>query len=175
MDNFGEVTEEGSLEFKRKLPADRDEVWEYLTDSEKRGEWLASGEMELKPGGKVVLKFKHQDLSKEDDPFPEKFKKMEKGDTLEGEIIEIEKPKILAFSWGGNSEVYFHLKKEEGGTLLTLTHQNLADDRSTILGVAGGWHTHLFILEDKLNDREPEGFWKNYLKNEEEYRKRLYS
>ena len=33
-----------------------------------------------------------------------------------------------------------------------------------LLGVMGGWNTYLHILEDKLNDWESEGLWKNYLK-----------
>lgn len=174
MNTYARKIEGEAIQFRRKLNADINEVWKYLTESEKRGEWLASGEMDLKPDGDVTLKFQHSNLSKENDPYPDRFKKYENGETYHGKILQCEPPALLSYTWGGDSEVTFELEEDGGDTILTLTHRKLGEDPDMILGVAGGWHTHLHILGDKLNDREPEAFWKNYLKNEEEYRKRLY-
>ena len=38
---------------------------------------------------------------------------------------------------------------------------------------SGGWHAHLGVLEDKLNDREPRPFWTTFLRLEQEYEQRL--
>ena len=41
------------------------------------------------------------------------------------------------------------------------------------LRVCGGWHTHLDILVDVLEGREPKAFWKTHTALEAEYGKRL--
>ena len=80
--------------------------------SKKRGEWLASGPMELRVGGKVSLRFKHSELSPHQAPPPEKLRKMdEEGHHAEETITEFDPPRRLAFTWGGQgtSEVVFEL------------------------------------------------------------------
>lgn len=62
---YGTFTSEAEVRFQRLLPGPIETVWEYLTDSEKRGTWLAKGTMELKVGGKVELNFLHSSLSDE--------------------------------------------------------------------------------------------------------------
>ncbi|MBX3443417.1 MAG: hypothetical protein KF774_13510 [Planctomyces sp.] len=52
-------------------------MWEHLTEREKRGKWLASGEMELRVGGKVQLHFLLASLTSHQEPTPERFKNME--------------------------------------------------------------------------------------------------
>jgi hypothetical protein len=37
--------------------------------------------------------------------------------------------------------------------------------------VGAGWHTHLEILADRLEGKEPQGFWKVHMPLEEEYEK----
>ena len=63
MESFGEVTEPQTVRLERILPGPVERVWAYLTDSEKRGKWLAPGEMELRVGGRVSLTFNNQNLS----------------------------------------------------------------------------------------------------------------
>ena len=48
MSDFGVVLESGTVRFERLLPGPVERVWSYLTDSEKRGQWLASGPFELR-------------------------------------------------------------------------------------------------------------------------------
>ncbi len=55
--------------------------------------------------------------------------------------------------------------------LLVLTHRRLTP--TEMLGVAGGWHTHLGILVDHLNGRTPQPFWSTYAPLEAEYEQRL--
>ncbi len=53
MSEYGVVTESGTVRFERVLPGPIERVWAYLTESEKRGKWLATGNMELRVGGRV--------------------------------------------------------------------------------------------------------------------------
>jgi hypothetical protein len=46
-------------------------------------------------------------------------------------------------------------------------------DRGTLLSVAGGWDTHVGILDDVLNDRPPRGFWSTHARVESEYGQRF--
>lgn len=45
----------------------------------------------------------------------------------------------------------FELTEQGSAVLLTVTHRRLAN-RDEMLSVAGGWHTHLDILLDRLHD-----------------------
>ena len=77
MTGYPEVLSPTEIRFERLLPGPIENVWSYLTDSKKRGEWLASGPMELRVGGKVSLRFKHSELSPLQAPPPERFAKMD--------------------------------------------------------------------------------------------------
>jgi uncharacterized protein YndB with AHSA1/START domain len=77
MNEYGVVIEPRTVRFERVLPGPIERVWSYLTDSEKRGKWLASGPMELRVGGRVDLKFHNAKLSAKAEPTPERFKKFE--------------------------------------------------------------------------------------------------
>ena len=48
MNDHGTVLDPATIRFQRLLPADIETVWAYLTESDKRGQWLASGDMELR-------------------------------------------------------------------------------------------------------------------------------
>ncbi|MGV8294798.1 hypothetical protein ACV36C_38820, partial [Pseudomonas aeruginosa] len=72
MSDYGVVTSPASLCFTRILPASVERVWAFLTESDKRGLWLASGDMELREGGGVTLRFVHADLSSVAEPTQKK-------------------------------------------------------------------------------------------------------
>jgi uncharacterized protein YndB with AHSA1/START domain len=172
---YGEVLASDTIRFERLLPGPIERVWEYLTDGDKRGKWLARGPMELKPGSATALVFKHSELSAEKTP-PARYKDMEGGKTMPMRILRAEAPRLLAISWagepGGESEVVFELTPKGDKVLLVLTHKRLAN-REAMKSVAGGWHTHLGVLEDNLAGRAPRGFWTSHEKLDAEYRRRL--
>ena len=171
--NFAAVTSPTEIRFERLLPGPIETVWAFLTDSKKRGEWFASGPMDLRVGGKVELRFKHSDLSPNKAPPPERYKEMDKtGHTATLEITEIDPPRHLAFTWGDGSEVVFDLAPRGDKVLLTLTHRRIAK-REDMVGTAGGWHCHLAILEDKAWGRVPPAFWDVFRKYDGEYEKRI--
>lgn len=172
---YGAVTEPGTVRLERVLPGPIERVWAYLTEPEKRGKWLASGAMELRVDGRVELKFNHSELSAEKTP-PDEYKKYESCTFRNGRVTRCEPPKLLCYTWGDepgeNSEVTFELSARGKDTLLIVTHRRLRD-RGEMVGVASGWHSHLGILEDRLNGREPRPFWTSILKTKPEYEKRL--
>jgi uncharacterized protein YndB with AHSA1/START domain len=147
------------IRFERLLPGPIETVWAFLTDSEKRGEWLAAGPMDLRVGGKVELHFKHSDLSPKKAPPPERYKEMDaKGRSGSETITEIDPPHHLVFTWGGTSEVVFDLAPRGDKVLLTLTHRKLQSEEE-LKGTAGGWQCHLTILVEKAYGRTPPAFW----------------
>lgn len=170
---YGVATGEGTVGFERLLPGPIERVWSYLTESDKRGTWFASGEMELRVGGRVELIFRHSNLTAE--PTPERFKKYD-GWKSYGRITRCDPPRVLSFTWseetGGDSEVTFELTPKGNDVLLVLTHRRLAD-RAAMIDVSGGWHSHLNVLSDRLNSREPRGFWSTHAKVEAEYKNRF--
>jgi uncharacterized protein YndB with AHSA1/START domain len=168
---YGEVIGEGAVRFERLLPGPIERVWSYLTDSEKRGTWLAIGEMEQRVGGRVEHLFRNSDLAGVDDPPPEKYKDFVES-RMSGEVLECEPPRLLRYSWdepnSSPSEVTFELSSRGDRVLLVLTHRRLST-RDEMIGVAGGWHTHLGILAARLEGHEPPAFWPTHMRLESEY------
>jgi uncharacterized protein YndB with AHSA1/START domain len=173
---YGVVTGPGSVRIERVLPGPIERVWAYLTESEKRGKWFASGPMELKPEGNVELHFKHSSLSPITEPTPEKFKQYESGDVSYGRVMRSEPPHLLTFRWkeaaDDESEVTFELSEQGEHVLLVLTHTRLRDRRAMV-SVSGGWHAHLDVLVDHLNGHTPKPFWSTYERLDSEYDQRI--
>jgi uncharacterized protein YndB with AHSA1/START domain len=163
MENYGNFTGPETIRFERLLPGPIERVWAYLTESEKRGQWLAAGTMELKIGGNVELHFNHDNLTPHEDPLPEKYKQHEEGSTMQGQITQLDPPHLLSYTWGEDagfdSEVTFELTPKGDKVLLILTHRRLGDDREMLKGIGAGWHTHLDILGDRLRGEKPKAFW----------------
>lgn len=178
MNDYGVVTEPTSIRFERLLPGPIERVWNYLTDSEKRGQWFSSGLIEPKVGGKTEHVFNNSKLTKHDDPTPEKYARHGGEVRMYGRVLAYEPPRLLAYTFGSTedgdagSEVRFELTPRGDQVLLVLTHTRLAS-YDALIGVAGGWHTHLDILADRLRDIEPPGFWKTYARMESEYQARI--
>jgi len=176
MSEFGVVTEARTVRLQRVLPGPIERVWAYLTESEKRGKWLAAGEMELRVGGRVELTFRNNELTPHAETPPEKYAHRADQSSIHGRITRCEPPRLLSYTWdegsGADSEVTFELSPQGQDVLLVLTHRRLPD-RTTMVGVASGWHTHLGILVDRLHDREPGPFWSTYTRLEAEYEARI--
>ena len=171
----GVITEAGAIRFERLLPGPIERVWEYLTDPEKRGRWLASGPMDVRAGGEFEYVWRNSELTENDDPPPEKYAAYAEH-RMKGHIIEADPPRRLVHSWDeeGDSpnEVTFELSERGDKVLLSLTHRRLSG-RKGMLSVAGGWHVHLDILEARLEGREPPPFWRTHNRVEQEYESRI--
>ncbi len=171
MNEYGVVTEARTIRMERLLPGPIERVWDYLTNSTKRGKWFATGKMDLHVGGHVEFFFNHADLSAEKTP-PEKHKNKTGGISVNGTITALKPPSLLSFNFGNAGEVTFELTAKGKDVLLVLTHRRLAD-RAMMVSVASGWHSHLAILIDVLNGDEPHPFWTTVTRLETEYDKRI--
>lgn len=165
-----------TVRFQRRLPASPETVWAWLTESGKRALWLAGGELPDREGEPFVMHFDHNRLTPDSDPVPERFKGMVGGATTSHYLLQFNPPRRLQFSWGeaegeSPSEVTFELAPDGDGTLLTITHVLLGP--AVIANVAGGWHTHLAILADRLAGVEPRPFWGLFIPVEGVYEKRF--
>ncbi len=173
MEAFGIPLDKRSVRIERVLPGPIERVWSYITDSEKRGKWLMAGDMELRVGGRVTMTANNDSLSA-DKETPERFKGS-KGKQVTGEITRIEPPRLLVFTWKMDpepSEVTFELTPQGNDVSFVVTHRRLPS-RDVLLGVSAGWHTHIGILIDILNNREPRPFWKTFMQLHAEYEKRI--
>jgi uncharacterized protein YndB with AHSA1/START domain len=177
MTAFGERLDKTTVKFERLLPGPIERVWEYLTDGEKRAKWLAGGKTEMAIDGIVELKFHNASLSPmPDDPPPQKYCGIPEKINFQGRITRCEPPNLLSHTWeadGTYSEVEYALSKQDSKVLLVIRHWRLNEDE--VLGVCGGWHAHLDILEDVLEGNTPRAFWKNHTALEAEYESRYGS
>ncbi len=173
MDKYGTLIAPNTIRFERLLPGPIERVWAYLTESDKRAKWLASGDMQLYPGGSMELHWLHSDLDAAPSETPERYRN---GHAMKAKITRCEPPNMLAFSWGARedalSEVVFELSEQGDRVLLVLTHHRLPD-QNELLGVSGGWHTHLDILVDHLNGHTAPGFWTKHAELAAQYKKRM--
>lgn len=173
--SFATTPEATTLRFVRTLPGPIERVWAYLTESGKRGKWLASGDMDLRVGGEVHLQWHNDELSAVPEETPERYRG-EKHPRMRGHITRLEPMQLLAYTWSegseDESEVSFELTPKGDEVELVLTHQRLSD-RTNRVEAAGGWHTHLAILENVLSGAPVIPFWATFEKLQQEYEQRI--
>jgi uncharacterized protein YndB with AHSA1/START domain len=132
--------------------------------------------MDLRIDGRVELAFQNNKLTGHDESPPPKYAKYGGEVHMSGRVVACEPPRKLVYTWaenfGATSEVTFELSPRGDKVLLVLTHRRFAT-RDEMIGVAGGWHTHLDILVDRLEGRTPPGFWSTHTRLEAEYDKKL--
>lgn len=176
MNQYGSFLNTETLQFKRVLTGNLELVWDCLTKSEHKAKWLSGGDVENRVGGKVTHNFDHHSLSGEYEPLPEKYKDIGETSTMYGEVTVWDPYSKLSYTWNEvdntSSEVSFELSEAgENKVLLILTHKRVPDSHDFKIGVSAGWHTHLNILEDVLNEDKIKGFWSVHMPLEEEYEK----
>lgn len=179
MNAYGDLTANDTIRFERMLPGPIERVWAHLVEPDKRRLWLADGPMALAPGGEMTLRFRNAELSRDDDRAPEPYRAQENSGEVHGRILLCEPPHRLAFTWGDDpsrpgdapSEVEIELTAAGERVRLVLTHRRLSTRELT--SVAGGWHTHLGILEDHLSGQPPRPLWRTHTRLEAEYVERL--
>jgi uncharacterized protein YndB with AHSA1/START domain len=171
---YGELLDKTTLRIERVLPGPIERVWAYLVEPEKRAKWLAAGPMELKAGGRIHFKFDHSNLS--DESPPEKYKDMCGEISFESQVLQIEPPRLLKFTWpdttGELSEVEFRLAPRGDEILLQITHAKLVK-RTDLISTSAGWHTHLDVLVAVLTGKQHTTFWSGLIGLETEYEKRF--
>lgn len=110
-----------ALRFERPLPHPSERVWRALTERQELSAWHPSPfEFEPAPGGPVRYVA--------GEGFPE---------FADGEVIEYDPPRVLAYTWG-EDRLRWELHPREDGCLLVLTHT--FDDRFKAARDGAGWH-----------------------------------
>jgi uncharacterized protein YndB with AHSA1/START domain len=125
---------------ERELPDPPEVVWDALTEREQLRQWfpcdvvVAGGEWRV--GAEITFLFPPDVIDM----------------TLTGEVLEVERPHRLAFSWG-EEMLRFELNARDAGTRLVLidTLPSSAAARN-----AAGWEVCL----DRLAGGAPADFWK---------------
>ena len=169
--HYGTITEAGTVRFERLLPGPIERVWAYLTESDKRAKWLAHGDMDLKPGGEMEYVWRNWELARPEEVAPEKWNKEHR---MKGHIVQVEPPYLLVHTWdeeSSSSEVSFELSEVGDKVRLILTNRRLPN-RGELVGVSGGWHTHLDVLQEVLEGAPRTGFWDKVERLEKEYEAR---
>jgi uncharacterized protein YndB with AHSA1/START domain len=170
VDAFGTLTEPATLTIQRIMPGPIGRVWSYLTESNLRRQWLASGEMEMKAGSTFELTWRNSELTDPPGERPEGFGEEHR---MQSRIIACDPPHKLAFVWGENGSVMITLEPQGSDVLLTLIHERLGD-RSMKVMVGAGWHAHLDILVARVAGRETaEPFWNSWTKLKKHYEARV--
>jgi uncharacterized protein YndB with AHSA1/START domain len=132
---FGRITREddgrATVHFERVYDYGLEELWAALTEPEQLRGWLGEVEIDLRVGGRVVIRFD------------------EAGEQItEGIIRELDPPRLLEYDWTypGETESVLRLELEPRGegTLLVLDHRRLPD--AAAAGYGAGWHSHLDVL-----------------------------
>ena len=125
---------EGRLE--RIFEHDQDAVWRMLTEPEGLAQWLAQGSMELRSGGKVHIDF------------------ADSGTTIESRVLELDAPRLLAYSWSSGDEperpLCWELAPAGKGTRLVLTLWVPAGE--DIAKACAGFDARLEMLAAALED-----------------------
>ncbi len=176
MNDYGELLDESTVRFERLLPGPIERVWRYLTESDKRAQWLCGGDVENAVGGHVDMHFHNVSLSTDEDiARPEKYSDMPEKMSFAGKVTRCDPPNLLEHTWefgDENSLVCYELSEQGDKVRLVLTHRRL-ESPQTVLDVSGGWHTHLNILVDVLENRKLRPFYKMQAQYESEYSERL--
>lgn len=169
LDAYGQLIEPLTLKIQRLLPGPVDRVWAYLTESELRRQWLASGHMQAKTDTPFELVWRNDELSDPPGARPEGFGAEHR---LESRILAFEPGRKLAFTWN-QGEVSFELEPAGDKVLLTVIHRRLPD-RTQLLNVSAGWHAHLDVLATRISGKpQTASFWDGWTKLKAEYDKRL--
>lgn len=168
LDPYGAI-DDTNLTMKRLLPGPIERVWRYLTESDLRRKWLASGEMLLEEGSEFTLTWRNNELT---DP-PGKTPEGKSGEhTMACTMLAVDAPYHLKFTWGSTGGVSFDLEEQGDQVLLVLTHHRVTDPEM-LLGVSAGWHAHLQLMGSLLTKNLPEPHWDAYNRLRIEYSERL--
>jgi uncharacterized protein YndB with AHSA1/START domain len=114
-----------AVRLERRLPDRPELVWAALTEREQLRTWFPCDVIvdRWEPGAAISFVFSPELIDL----------------TLGGEVLEVDEPRLLVFSWGEET-LSFELAPDGGGTLLTLTDELPANAAARN---AAGWESCL--------------------------------
>ena len=161
---YATVTAPRTVRLQRLLPGPIERVWSYLTESDLRRQWLAAGDMDLQVDAPFELTWRNDELTDPPGARPDGFGTEH---SMQSRITELDPPRRLAFTWGGG-EVTFELEPRGHQVLLTLVHAGISD-RTNMVMIGAGWHTHLDVLAARAGGTAGEPFWDTWNRLRPEY------
>jgi len=136
---YGTRLDAHTICFERDLPGPIELVWSYLTESDRKATWLASGDVPREVGGERVVRWEGEDGAP--------------GGELRFRTRVYDPPHVLEYDWVEQSApsgairdsiVRFELAERGDRVRLTLTHRALPI--SSFDSVGAGWHAQLDVL-----------------------------
>src|SRR5690242_15122436 len=124
LQTYGVITEPATLKIQRLLPGPIERIWAYLTESELRRKWLATGETEMKVGAPFELVWRNDELTDPPGPRPPGRAAERR---MQSRITELDPPRKLTIAWEGTGDVSFELAPKGNEVLLTVIHRRLPD------------------------------------------------
>ena len=109
VDPYGLLTEPATLKIQRLLPGPVERIWVYLTESDMRRKWLASGFMEMKVGAPFELVWRNDELTDPPGQRPEGFGEEHR---MQSRITELDPPRKISFTWQNSGDVTFELEPQ---------------------------------------------------------------
>ncbi len=172
LEAYATLIQPATLKIERLLPGPIDRIWNYLTQSDLRRQWLASGEMEMQVGTAFELTWRNDELTTPSGTRPEGFPEEHR---MQSRIIEIDPPHKLVFTWGinGTGEVSFELTPQGHHVLLTAIHKRLPEERHIRLNISAGWHSHIDLLAARLTGSTSAPHWDHWAALRQDYDSRL--
>jgi uncharacterized protein YndB with AHSA1/START domain len=131
-----------AVRLERVLPDPPAVVWRALTDREQLKEWF--------PCDVIVEGGRWEVGSAITFPFPAEVIDM----TLTGEVLAVDEPKLLCYTWGENETLRFELHPEGDGTRLVLTDEL---EPGAVARNAAGWDE---CLDSLLGIKAAPDAWK---------------
>lgn len=133
-----------ALRFERRLTHPPEKVWRAVTDPAEMAHWFpARIDTDLRVGAAMRFRFDDGPLDSEAAP--------------DGEIVELDPPKVYAFRWE-DSMLRFELVPDGAGCRLVFTHTlsgtGVHGDLASTPRNAAGWHQCLGLLETTLDGRD---------------------
>jgi uncharacterized protein YndB with AHSA1/START domain len=168
-DGYGVLTETTTLTIQRFLPGPIERVWAFLTESDLRGKWLASGDMKMEVGAPFKLTWRNSEFTDPPEPVPPGRSAEH---SMDSRITEIDPPCKISFTWFERGNVTFELEPRGERVLLTVIHRGIPS-RDVLLSVAPGWHSHLDVLVARAPGTPPQPFWEKIQRLKKEYEQRL--
>lgn len=129
------------LRFERLLQHPPQKVWRAITEPDELAQWFpARVETELRVGAPMRFAFEDAPLDQSPD----------------GEITELDPPKVFAYRWG-EDVLRWEILPEDGGCRLLFTHalSNAQGGAATAARNAAGWDECLATLTARLDRRLP--------------------
>lgn len=145
------------IRFERWLEHPPAKVWAALTEPAHLADWLADATVELRPNGKLQLRFGNT------------------GSVVNGRVVQVVPERLFEFTWdseeAASTLVHWELHPAATGCRLVMTHD--FPNELTLPSMLAGWHTHLEGLPTALGGESVAWPWDRWRELHQLYQQQL--